>query len=168
MRSILILVVLVLSSACAKKDAPATGSPSPQGKAPAVASSAAEAPAAAQPQLLTVSGTVLETMPASDYTYMRLKTSSGEIWAAVNKTKIAKGDNVTVANAMTMDGFESKTLNRTFDKIVFGVLAAPGGSPDAAVAPAAMMADHAPSVVARDRDEGADGRPARPGGGRAR
>ena len=147
MPSILILIVLVICSGCAKKEASATAAASPQGKAPAVPSSAVEAPAAAQPQLVTVSGTVLETMPASDYTYMRLKTASGETWAAVNKTKIAKGDKVTVANAMSMDGFESKTLNRKFDKIVFGVLAAPGGAPDATVAPAALIADHAPAVV---------------------
>jgi len=86
-------------------------------------------------------------MDATDYTYMRLKTASGETWAAVTKTKVAKGDDVTVANAMVMDGFESKTLNRKFDHIVFGVLAGPGA---AAAAPAAgdlpMVAGHPPTA----------------------
>ena len=111
MRSISILIVLALFSTGAKKEASAT----------------VPAPSEA-PQFATFSGTVLETMDASGYTYMRLETASGEMWAAVNKTKVVKGDKVTVANAMPMDGFQSKTLNRTFDKIVFGVLAVPGGA----------------------------------------
>jgi hypothetical protein len=74
---------------------------------------------------------------------MRIKTASGETWAAVNKTNVVKGDTVTVENAMPMDGFQSKALNRTFDKIVFGSLAAPAG---AASARAPMVADHAPAA----------------------
>ena len=149
MRSISILAVLALLSACAKKEASATAAAKPQAQAPAASASAPATnvvPAAPPLEFMTVSGTVLETMDASAYTYMRLKTASGEIWAAVNRTKIAKGDTVTVANAAPMDGFQSKTLNRTFDKIVFGVLAAPGGAAPAAAAPAPMMADHAPAA----------------------
>jgi hypothetical protein len=67
-----------------------------------------------------ITGTVLETMDAAGYTYMRLKTAKGEIWAAVQKTTVKKGSEVTVLNAVSMDGFESKTLKRKFDHIVFG------------------------------------------------
>lgn len=70
-----------------------------------------------------VTGTVLETMDASNYTYLRLKTASGEVWAAVNKAPVKKGAKVTIVNAVPMDGFESKTLHRTFDHILFGTLA---------------------------------------------
>ncbi len=108
------LMALVVLAGCAKQPA------APAAKPAAAAPATNVAPAAPQPQLVTVSGTVLETMDASDYTYMRLKTSSGETWAAITKTKIAKGDSVTVTNAMVMDGFQSKTLNRTFDHILFG------------------------------------------------
>ena len=69
-----------------------------------------------------ITGTILETMDAAGYTYMLLKTPKGEIWAAVNKTTVKKGAEVTVFNATPMDGFESKTLNRKFDHIVFGTL----------------------------------------------
>lgn len=150
MRSISILVVLSLFSGCAKKEASATsvaksGAPAPA--APASAPATNVVPAAPPLEFMTVSGTVLETMDASAYTYMRLKTATGEMWAAVNRTKIAKGDTVTVVNAAPMDGFQSKTLNRTFDKIVFGALAAPpGGAAPAAAAPAPMIADHAPAA----------------------
>jgi len=84
----------------------------------------------------SLTGTVLETMDAAGYTYMLLKTPKGEIWAAVNKTTVKKGSEVTVVNAVPMDGFESKTLNRKFDRIVFGSLGtgtagAPGLPPPA-------------------------------------
>ena len=164
MRSIAVLALTALMTAgCAKKAAEAPAPPAKDvdaavaqaaGTAAAPATSAAPAanvPAAPQPQLVTVSGTVLETIDASDYTYMRLKTESGEAWAAVTKTKIKKGDKVTVTNAMVMDGFESKTLKRTFDHIVFGVLAGPGGAAPAAAAGAGaaslpMVSDHPPTA----------------------
>jgi hypothetical protein len=91
-------------------------------------------PPAAAPASGTVSGTVQETMDASNYTYMRLKTAQGETWAAVNKAPVKKGAKVTVVNAVPMDGFESQTLHRTFDHIVFGTLASDGAAPSGAAA----------------------------------
>lgn len=142
------LVALVVLAGCAKQ--PSASAPAAPAAAPA-ASASGVVPAAPEPALTSVSGTVLETMDASDYTYMRLKTPGGEVWTAVNKSKVAKGDSVTVVNAMTMDGFTSKTLNRTFDKILFGVLAGPGGVPPAGAARAAaaalpMVSDHPPTA----------------------
>ncbi len=70
----------------------------------------------------SVTGTVLETIDAAGYTYIRLKTPKGEIWAAVTKAPVKKNSEVTVIDAVRMDGFESKSLNRKFDHIVFGRL----------------------------------------------
>jgi len=97
---------------------------------PAAAGSEKESPAPAPtPQAFAaVTGTVLETIDASSYTYVRLKTPDGEIWAAVAKTKVEKGRTVTVVDAARMDGFESRTLNRKFDRIVFGSLREPGAA----------------------------------------
>lgn len=141
MRVPVLMLALLVAAGCAKRpETPAREAARPA--APAAASGVVPAPP--DRALTTVSGTVLETMDASDYTYMRLKTTSGEMWAAVNKTKIARGDAVTVTNAMAMDGFQSKTLNRTFDKIVFGTLAGPGDAAPsgASVAPAPMASGH--------------------------
>jgi len=97
---------------------------------------ARQAPMAAEPAstgvpIKSVTGTVLEAIDAAGYTYMRLKTPNGEIWAAVNKTTVKKNSEVTVVNAVPMDGFESKTLNRKFDHIVFGSLSTgTGTAPD--------------------------------------
>lgn len=65
------------------------------------------------------SGTVVETMDASNYTYVRVTTPSGEIWAAATQTKIAVGDKVIVPLTMPMQNFHSATLNRTFPTIYF-------------------------------------------------
>src|SRR5436853_5444531 len=80
----------------------------------------------------TVKGEVLEAKDVEIYTYLRLKTKDGEVWAAVNKTPIKKGAQVTIENAMEMRDFKSKGLNKTFDKIVFGTL---GGGAAPAVTP---------------------------------
>jgi hypothetical protein len=87
---------------------------------------AAGDPPAAQGQ--TVQGEVLEVKEVDAYTYLRLKTKAGELWAAVNKAPVQKGAQVTIENAAMMTNFESKTLKKTFDRIVFGSLAAPGAS----------------------------------------
>lgn len=68
-------------------------------------------------------GEVLEVLSVPTYTYLRLKTKEGETWAAVQKAQVKKGDQVTLVNMQTMERFESKTLNRKFDKIVFASLA---------------------------------------------
>jgi len=88
-------------------------------------------PATAQPAAMTVQGEILETQNVDSYTYLRLKTSNGEIWAAVPTTSAKKGTRVTIGNAMTMENFESKTLKKKFDKIVFGQLVEPGAAPAA-------------------------------------
>lgn len=68
-------------------------------------------------------GKILERIDADRYSYLRLSTESGEIWAAVLQADVKVGDDVMIPNPMPMDGFESKTLNRKFERIVFGVLA---------------------------------------------
>jgi len=135
MRRTALVLALALTAACGQKPA-ATEAAKAAPASPA--SAAAAVPQAPQPALTSVTGFVEETLDASDYTYMRLKTESGgETWAAITKAKVQKGDRVTVVNAMSMDGFESKTLNRKFDHIVFGALEGgkAGASAGAASAP---------------------------------
>jgi len=73
-----------------------------------------------------LTGTVLEHLAAPPYLYLRLKTASGEAWAAVDGGAVQKGDEVTVANAMLMKDFASTTLKRTFPEVYFGTLAPSG------------------------------------------
>lgn len=101
------------------------------------------AQAGAAPAPASLSGEVLEVRSVESYTYLRLKTANGEIWAAVPTAMVSKGAQVTVARPMTMQNFESKALKKTFDKIVFGQLVDPkamasaphGGMPSPAAQP---------------------------------
>jgi hypothetical protein len=122
---------------------PANAAPSTRVQTDVVQTAAPAATPAASGQ---VTGKVLETMDAAGYTYLRVETSSGEKWAAVSATSVKKGDTVTIAEQMTAENFESKTLNRKFDKIIFGTI---GGGTNAA--PAAMgggMAASSPTMPA--------------------
>jgi len=83
-------------------------------------------PAAPEASATELSGSVLETIDVSRYTYLRIKTEGGEIWAAVPRAKVAQGDAVRVVNAMLMTGFHSQSLDRTFPEIYFGRLAGDG------------------------------------------
>ncbi|MDH4233638.1 MAG: NrfJ-related protein [Gallionella sp.] len=82
---------------------------------------APQSPSAAQPAAaqLPNKGKVLEVIDTSMYTYLQVSGDSGPVWLAVSKTDIAKGTNVGYANGAVMSNFHSKTLNRTFDKIIF-------------------------------------------------
>lgn len=101
--------------------------------AAAIATAALAVQAAPPVQDTPVKGEVLEVRDVPTYTYLRLKTKDGEIWAAVPTTAVKKGAQVTLQNPMVMENFESKTLNKKFDRIVFASL----GDPNVAPAPAA-------------------------------
>jgi hypothetical protein len=87
---------------------------------------AAGAPTAAQGASLK--GSVLEVKDVDAYTYLRIKTTDGETWAAVGKAPVKVGTEVTIENPMVMNNFESKTLKKSFDRIVFGNLAGTGAT----------------------------------------
>ena len=101
---------------------------------------------AAPPDLSQVTGTVLETIDAAQYTYVRMKTNEGEIWAAVTAQPLKTGSEVTIGNAMWMENFESKTLKRTFARVLFGSIGAPGVA--AAAAAAELPPGHPPTTQA--------------------
>lgn len=110
---------------------------------------AAEPPAHVSPAATVVTGDVLEVKEVDSYTYLRLKTKDGEVWAAVSKTPIKKGAKVTIENVLVMSNFESKTLKKTFPTILFGNLGGTGkeaANPHAGVAKAA---DTGPIKVAK-------------------
>lgn len=85
-------------------------------------------PGSAIAQAPSIKGEVLEVKDVESYTYLRLKTADGEVWAAVSKAPVKSGAQVTIENATMMNNFSSRSLNRTFDKIIFGNLAGAAGS----------------------------------------
>ena len=88
---------------------------------------AEDKPATSQPGPGVVQGEVLEIQNVANFTYLRLKTQDGEIWAAVINAPVKQGAKVTIENAIVMKNFESKALKKTFPSIVFGTLSGSAG-----------------------------------------
>ena len=83
----------------------------PQPNAPA------SKPAAASQ--FTNQGKVLDVMDASIYTYIQVSSDKTSVWLAASKTTVAKGDTIRYPSGAAMTNFYSKSLNRTFDTIIF-------------------------------------------------
>jgi len=64
-------------------------------------------------------GKVLSTMDAAGYTYLEVEEKGQKLWVAVMQTKVKVGDQVEFPDSPPMLNFHSKTLNRTFEKIIF-------------------------------------------------
>lgn len=124
------LVVLLALAAIACKQSPA---PEALAKSEKAAKPAESAPAAvAAPAANLVKGKILERVDAAPYSYLKLSTGSGEVWAAVPQTTATEGTEVTVADAFPMTDFESKSLKRKFDVVYFGTLSNPNAATPAA------------------------------------
>lgn len=78
------------------------------------------------PATESITGTVMEIKDVDSYTYLRIKTVTGDTWAAVNKSPVKKGSKVTIENVTIMNDFESRSLKQTFKTIAFGNLAGAG------------------------------------------
>jgi hypothetical protein len=102
------VLVLVIASGCnsAKKEASAPASQAP----PAATASPAEP---------SLSGKVVETMNSGGYTYVSIENSGKRTWVAIPATAVKVGQEVTCQPGMEMKNFTSKTLNRTFESIIF-------------------------------------------------
>lgn len=54
-----------------------------------------------------------------NYTYLEVKAKGPAYWVALPTTEIAVGSVISYRGGMIMENFESKELNRTFDKVLF-------------------------------------------------
>jgi len=66
-----------------------------------------------------ISGTVIETMPASTYTYARIQQDGHDVWLAGPETPLTVGAKIGPLEGTLMKDFHSDTLNRTFPEIYF-------------------------------------------------
>ena len=102
------------------------------------------------PKEASQNGTILETMEGGGYTYMKLDQGGKTVWIAARRADVAVGDAVEYVEQMRMPNFTSKTLNRTFDEIVFARLR--GGQ--AAIAPLRPIAEVAVGDEPIEKAEG--------------
>jgi hypothetical protein len=90
------------------------------------------------------SATVLETMDGGGYTYVKLDEDGAVYWAAAPAAQVAVGDRVNFSEQMKMQNFTSRSLNRTFDELMFVGSLNGGSAPAAAPAIAASPVTTAP------------------------
>lgn len=82
---------------------------------------ATETPVTAKVPLdgLPLQGKIVETMDSNGYTYLLLNATQGKVWVAIPQTVVKVGQEVICTPGLTMNNFTSKTLNRTFEAIIF-------------------------------------------------
>ena len=89
---------------------------------------AAEAPAAKQAagtMILAANtqmphqGKVVSTIDASIYTYIEVSEGGKTVWLAAPTVAVKKGETVGYDDGAVMTNFYSKSLNRTFDSVIF-------------------------------------------------
>ena len=86
-------------------------------------------------------GTVVESIESGGYVYIRLEDGT---WIAANTFAVSEGDKIQYSGAMEMNDFQSKSLDRTFDSILF-VSEASLTDSEVAAKPAMSMAGHGKS-----------------------
>ncbi len=74
-------------------------------------------------------GKVVSTMNAAGYTYIEVEEKGKKLWIAVIETKVKPGDEVEFPDSPPLENFQSKTLNRTFDKIILSPALRINGEP---------------------------------------
>lgn len=111
-RTCCVIAALMVPVAASAQPAPAWSKDSPSQTQPG---SAPSTPANAAGN----SGKVLESQNAGGYTYLNVDAGGQKVWVAVPEVPIQVGANVQWAPGPVMQNFFSKTLNKTFPRIVF-------------------------------------------------
>jgi len=95
-----------------------------------------------------LAGKVVETMDAATYTYALIDTGAAKAWVAAPQFMVKVGDTLAVAEAMPMNDYRSKTLNRTFEVVYFSGNVRVNGKPALApTVPATVAAAVAPKAA---------------------
>ena len=95
--------------------------------------------------------TVTETMDAGGYTYMKVAEGSKTYWVAVTAAPVRVAQRVTFDEQMWMPDFKSRSLDRTFDNILFATMAyTPSQHPPAD----AVRPENAPKSVLKKAEGG--------------
>ena len=100
----------------------------------------------------SLSGKVVKTMNAGGYTYVLLEKNGNKTWIAVPEMKVSVGQQMAFQPGQEMLNFTSKSLNRTFDSIIFsGGPAAPQKGTADKVASAKAPGSKAAVVVSDEK-----------------
>lgn len=121
-------IVALAAAGCKKKEEapkgmPPGGMPAQQAPADAMHGGGGDPHAGLKPVEIPAGaghkGKVVNTMDSGGYTYVEVEENGQKVWVAVMQTKVKVGDIVEFPDSPPMVNFQSKTLKRTFDKIIF-------------------------------------------------
>lgn len=105
--AITVLTMLVLFSCRQKEETPEQQQAQPQEQAEAGAGVSVH------------TAVVQEVLQATAYTYLNVKENDTNFWIAVTKREIQPGATISFADGLEMSNFQSKDLQRTFEKVYF-------------------------------------------------
>ncbi len=74
---------------------------------------------AEQVDVSSIHGTVAEIIAAAGYTYVAIDVDGKKVWAAGPEATFKVGDKIGFSMKMPIANFQSRSLERTFDKIYF-------------------------------------------------
>ena len=82
-------------------------------------------------------GQVLSVIQVPGYTYVEVRNNGRNLWLAGNPIEVTEGEIISWADAAMMRNFESKTLGRTFEELMFvsAFYKGANGAPQAAANP---------------------------------
>jgi hypothetical protein len=122
----LALAASLVLSACSKNETPQTAPTTP-------AAAPAPAPQAKSLEPAPNTGKVLQVQQAGSYTYVEVEGAGGQrVWVAGTVIDVKPGDTLQWGDYSVMRNFNAKSLNRTFDEILFVSSWGPAGATIAA------------------------------------
>jgi hypothetical protein len=125
--ALFVTLSLVLLSGCTKscqeqkpkEDVPPAGI---AGSRHVTVSPEEQALAEAKKNRRVLKGKVVEAIYKEGFAYIRLETPSETSWVAIVKQKPVVGDVIAVQEQAVLTDFHSKSLDKTFPKIIFGAI----------------------------------------------
>ena len=137
---ILLVMVVALTFGCSKSD---EKEGTAQQASPSYKTAAPAAPAS--PAGVKQGGIVREIVDAEGYTYLSLEDSEKiRFWVAVPAMDVKVGDGVEIFGATPMPNFYSKSLDKTFDTILFANSATVLGQMAPSASAGQLPPDHPP------------------------
>jgi hypothetical protein len=85
---------------------------------------------------------VEESLSSGGYTYMKVLEEKNSYWIAMTQREVTVGQNITFSEQGWMKNFHSKTLDRTFDNILFAADATSQSEKLSDIRPNIMMSEY--------------------------
>lgn len=72
-----------------------------------------------QPSQASTPGAVAEVFSSAGYSYLKVNINNKQVWLAAPESDVKEQDRITWLGGSVMHNFESRTLDRTFEEIIF-------------------------------------------------